>query len=284
MSELFDQETDILDYKDMVGGWMEKLLEEEGQSPNTAVLDSLKHPVGRMTWDRWVDGLVAEVDEAEAAEAGAAAAEERAEPQRRRARGKRAPLPHKTAEVKSEVRWRVPWQSRRRSRSARPQRRSARSRRRSQALRPARARISALGAACGRASTTCSGRGPTAATTAPATRGSRQCLICDSARLAKARQLQGRSHVLSSLKKFRAVYEGKSHIYNSALLRLPDACREELHEKAAADALARARRSGRSAGRSRRPSASETQSRRPPELPKPQGPRRWPHGSESGAR
>ena len=89
VSELFDQETDILDYKDMVGGWMEKLLEEEGQSPNTAVLDSLKHPVGRMTWDRWVDGLVAEVDEAEAAEAGA----ERAEPQRRRARGKRTPLP-----------------------------------------------------------------------------------------------------------------------------------------------------------------------------------------------
>ena len=70
LSEPLDQETDVLDYKDMVGGWMEKLLEEEGQTPNAAVLDSLKHPVGRMTWDRWVDGLVAEVDEAEAAEAG----------------------------------------------------------------------------------------------------------------------------------------------------------------------------------------------------------------------
>ena len=62
-----------------------------------------------------------------------------------------------------------------------------------------------------------------------------------SARLAKAcGNSKGRSHVLSSLKKFRAVYEEKPHIYNSALLRLPDACREELHEKAAADARPRA--------------------------------------------
>ena len=75
VSKLFDQEADISDYKRMVGAWMKALLEAEGKTPGAMVLDSLKHPVGRMTWDRWVDSMVAEVDKAEAA----AAAEERAE-------------------------------------------------------------------------------------------------------------------------------------------------------------------------------------------------------------
>ena len=66
---------------------------------------------------------------------------------------------------------------------------------------------------------------------------SRKCLFCDSGRLAKAcGNSRGRSHVLGNLKKFRAVYEVKPHVYNSALLRIPDACRDELHEKAVADA------------------------------------------------
>ena len=60
VSELFDQETDV--YKTMVGGWMKTLLEAEGKT----------HGPGRMTWDRWVNDMVAEVDEAEAAEAAAA--------------------------------------------------------------------------------------------------------------------------------------------------------------------------------------------------------------------
>ena len=61
----------------------------------------------------------------------------------------------------------------------------------------------------------------------------RQCLFCDSAWLEKAcSNAKGRSNVLSNLKKFRAVYEDKPHVYNSALLRLPDACRDELHRAA----------------------------------------------------
>ena len=54
----------------MVGAWMKALLEAEGKTPGAMVLDSLKHPVGRMTWDRWVDSMVAEVDKAEAAACG----------------------------------------------------------------------------------------------------------------------------------------------------------------------------------------------------------------------
>ena len=45
----------------------------------------------------------------------------------------------------------------------------------------------------------------------------------------------GRSVVLGSLKKFRAGYTDKSHVYNSALLRVPNSCREDLRTKAAAD-------------------------------------------------
>ena len=282
VSELFDQETDILDYKDMVGGWMEKLLEEEGQLPNTAVLDSLKHPVGRMTWDRWVDGLVAEVDKAEAA-----AAEERAEPQRRRARGKRAPLPHETADVlgKSEVRVEGPLAKLEKVEERPPAKKVSQKPKKKPSLAP------------GAGTHQCVGRSPWPCIynlqrpgargrydSSGDTRQRRQCLICDSARLAKAcGNSKGRSHVLSSLKKFRAVYEEKPHIYNSALLRLPDACREELHEKAAADARPRAavRQERRAQPKAQR---ARTQSRRPPELPKPHGPRRWSHGSESGAR
>ena len=100
VSGLFEQETDILDYKNMVGGWMKQLLEEEGQAPGAAVLDCLKHPVGRMTWDRWV-GLVAEADaSARVGKAAAAEAEVvkvEGAPRRRRIRHKRPPLPHEVA-------------------------------------------------------------------------------------------------------------------------------------------------------------------------------------------
>ena len=81
---------------------------------------------------------------------------------------------------------------------------------------------------------------------------SRKCLFCDSGRLAKA---------------------CKPHVYNSALLRIPDACRDELHEQAVADA---------------RPQAVVRRERRAqqkaPRKPKPRGQRRWLSGSEPGAR
>ena len=47
VSELFDQEMDLPEYKAMVGGWMKKLLEDEGRTPGAMVLNCLKHPVGR---------------------------------------------------------------------------------------------------------------------------------------------------------------------------------------------------------------------------------------------
>ena len=207
VSELFDQETDILDYKYMVGGWMEKLLEEEG-------------------------------------EAGAAAAEERAEPQRRRARGKRAPLPHETAEVlgKSEARVEDPLAELEKVKKHPPAKKVSQKPKKKPSLAP------------GAGTNQCVGRSPWPCIynlqrpgargrydSSGDTRQRRQCLICDSARLAKAcGNSKGRSHVLSSLKKFRAVYEEKPHIYNSALLRLPDACRDELHEKAAGEPRPRA--------------------------------------------
>ena len=69
VSELFDQEIDVSEYKDMVGGWMKTLLEAEGQAPSVMVLDILKHPVGRMTREKWAACLAADVDEASKAEA-----------------------------------------------------------------------------------------------------------------------------------------------------------------------------------------------------------------------
>ena len=68
VSKLFDQEVDVLEYKNMVGGWMKTLLEAEGQTPGAMVLDCLKHPVGRMTRDKWAACLAAEVEEAGEAE------------------------------------------------------------------------------------------------------------------------------------------------------------------------------------------------------------------------
>ena len=218
LSELLDQETDVSDYKDMVGGWMEKLLEEEGQTPNAAVLDSLKHPVGRMTWDRWVDGLVAEVDEAEAAEAGAAAAEERAEPQRRRARGKRAPLPHETAEVlgKSVAQAEDPLEAALAELEKVEERPPAN---KVSQKKPKAAPKKRPSSAPGAGTNQCVGRSPMPCIynlQRPGARGRynssaaarrRQCLFCDSAWLEKAcSNAKGRSNVLSNLKKFRPLW------------------------------------------------------------------------------
>ena len=68
VSKVFDQEVDVSEYKNMVGGWMKTLLEAEGQTPGAMVLDCLKHPVGRMTRDKWAACLAAEVEEAGEAE------------------------------------------------------------------------------------------------------------------------------------------------------------------------------------------------------------------------
>ena len=62
---------DVSEYKNMVGGWMKTLLEAEGQAPGKMVLGILKHPVGRMTREKWTGCLAGEVgpaDEAEASE------------------------------------------------------------------------------------------------------------------------------------------------------------------------------------------------------------------------
>ena len=74
----------------------------------------------------------------------------------------------------------------------------------------------------------------------------------------------GRSHILSNMKKLRAAYEEKPHVYNSALLRIPDKHREEIHEKAAAQALPRAaarreRKAQPQAQRARRPRPAPAQ-------------------------
>ena len=68
VSKLFDQEIDVSEYKNLVGGWMKTLLEAEGQRPGEMVLAILKHPVGRMTWDKWAACQAAEAGEAEASE------------------------------------------------------------------------------------------------------------------------------------------------------------------------------------------------------------------------
>ena len=71
VGELFDQEIDVSEYKNMVGGWMKTLLEAEGQAPGKMVLGILKHPVGRMTREKWAACLAGEVgpaDEAAASE------------------------------------------------------------------------------------------------------------------------------------------------------------------------------------------------------------------------
>ena len=71
--------------------------------------------------------------------------------------------------------------------------------------------------------------------------GSKKCVFCDDHAMRTAcSNAAGRSNILGNLKKLRAVYEEKPHIYNSALLRVPDARREEIHKKVAADTRPRA--------------------------------------------
>ena len=143
----------------MVGGWMKTLLEAEGKTPRTVVLDSLKHPVGRMTWDRWVDSMVAEVDKAEAAEAAVQRSGQKQRPQ-------------------SDATWEAdavalrdcgsPWRERSGGGGRRrPSRSWRRLPRRSPARRPRKRTPPAApaAAAAGPASTTCSGQGSAASTT-----------------------------------------------------------------------------------------------------------------------
>ena len=69
----------------------------------------------------------------------------------------------------------------------------------------------------------------------------RKCVFCNDKAINRlCGSAAGRSHILSNMKKFRAAYEEKPHVYNSALLRIPDKHREEIHKKAAAQALPRA--------------------------------------------
>ena len=60
-----------------------------------------------------------------------------------------------------------------------------------------------------------------------------RCLFCDPEKMREAcGTVQGRKHITQSLKAFRAHYETHSHIYNSALLRVPDEWRETFHAQA----------------------------------------------------
>ena len=67
---------------------------------------------------------------------------------------------------------------------------------------------------------------------------SRKCLFCDPRALpAACRTEKGQNRAVQLLRAFRKVYEDKPHIYNSAMMRVPEELREDLHARA----LARAR-------------------------------------------
>ena len=86
----------------------------------------------------------------------------------------------------------------------------------------------------------------------------RKCVLCDDKAINRlCGSAAGRSHILSNMKKFRAAYEEKPHVYNSALLRIPDKHREEIHKKAAAQALPRAA-ARRERARRPRPAPAQT--------------------------
>ena len=86
----------------------------------------------------------------------------------------------------------------------------------------------------------------------------RKCVFCNDKAIHRlCGSAAGRSHILSNMKKFRAAYEEKPHVYNSALLRIPDKHREEIHKKAAAQALPRAA-ARRERARRPRPAPAQT--------------------------
>ena len=60
-----------------------------------------------------------------------------------------------------------------------------------------------------------------------------KCLFCSTEKMAEAcRSIKGRANVTQSLKAFRAHYETHNHVYNSALLRVPEEWRETFHAAA----------------------------------------------------
>ena len=60
-----------------------------------------------------------------------------------------------------------------------------------------------------------------------------KCLFCDPEKMTEAcNTVRGRQNVTQALKAFRAQYETHSHVYNSALLRVPDEWRETFHAQA----------------------------------------------------
>ena len=71
--------------------------------------------------------------------------------------------------------------------------------------------------------------------------GAKKCVFCDDALMRTVcGNAAGRSNILGNLKKLRAAYEEKPRVYNLALLRIPDSCREEFHAKAVAELRPRA--------------------------------------------
>lgn len=56
---------------------------------------------------------------------------------------------------------------------------------------------------------------------------SAKCLFCDPERMSAAcNSAKGRSNITKALKAFRAEYDQYSHVYNAAILRVPDEWRE----------------------------------------------------------
>lgn len=60
-----------------------------------------------------------------------------------------------------------------------------------------------------------------------------QCLFCSESRMADAcSTAKGRANVAKALKSFRAHYAKHTHVYNSAILKVPEALRDKLHKEA----------------------------------------------------
>ena len=69
-----------------------------------------------------------------------------------------------------------------------------------------------------------------------------KCLFCDPRALpAACRMEKGQNRAVQLLRAFRKVYEDKPHIYNSAMMRVPEELREDLHARALAGARPPAR-------------------------------------------
>ena len=62
---------------------------------------------------------------------------------------------------------------------------------------------------------------------------SAKCLFCDPERMSAAcNSAKGRSNITKALKAFRAEYDQYRHVYNAAILRVPDEWREKFHTQA----------------------------------------------------